>query len=296
MPTKPFHFFALVGYSNDETEVKRVAVSNALQVQLGNIFEEQAQNMLDDNGISIAYEANYKLDDGERFEVPDFQIPENISTAIKNPEVPPPLNLTQEMGRIKSIFAGYFNHRTDKLEILFQSFSKNRIIRPEFTLLSSSNTFRKLEEPGLVIDSNVAAVFKDDKLYFYSRSITNRFLDLTDLYSEATNEEISEVLQNGNIHVEDLQKVLQDSDSWMRKRFTSIKENGILENVSGKKIAQMGGDFNLVLKLKKVNGKMLIIFPDNKTEQKLTLKLLNEELFKGILTNRNLQTNSYRKM
>lgn len=291
-----FHFFAITQTSGREQKVVRIRTTQSLQSELTKLFEQQAEDFLDRDVEEVSFDGSYKVDDHEIFVIDNFPLINSLSSASKHPNQFEDIALDSETTpTIKSILAAAYNRSDDKPTVYFQAFSRSQLlVKSRLTILHSSTTFHKLTEEGLTLGTNLAAVFRNGKLYFRSFAIVNRFLDVKDYFKEATDEEIRGLVGHAVLVAEDIDKLTKDADSWMRKRFSALQNSGILDQIAARKTANKAEKFGLTIQIKKKDGKDAIIFPSDKKKAKQLLTFLNEGFYQGELTDRLYQTNSQR--
>lgn len=139
----------------------------------------------------------------------------------------------------------------------------------------------------------LSAVYEVDqqRLLFHSFRTTNTFLPLAEFYEEASEQEIREVLDHNCLAPEDAEALAVGANQWFRKRFAMLRDSGILDNFTAKQIRKHSEGFEIDIQLK---GNK-IIFPSDKQEAKRLLQFLNEEIFRGAITETLYETNSKRE-
>ncbi len=123
--------------------------------------------------------------------------------------------------------------------MLFQNFTHSRVIRPgRFLLLGGGDTYVSPERPGLTLDAKLSAVYQPalSKLLFVNLRTVNTFLPLLDLYKEATEEDIREVLSHDRLAAEDLDASATDTNQWFAKRITMLRDSRVLDQFSADQI------------------------------------------------------------
>ena len=177
--------------------------------------------------------------------------------------------------------------------VCFQNTDKRRIISDKaLSLFQSQNTYGKFEDHLIILDSKIEAIYDKNtkKLLFRSYNQTNKFLDLSQYYREATNEEIKELLKNSKIQCENQGSFIECADTQIRKKIALISENRILDNLDINAVKEKSNEYNINLQVQ--NGK--IVIPNDKKEIKSILKFLNQEYFTSDLNGTKYQTNSKR--
>ncbi|WP_419614469.1 Kiwa anti-phage protein KwaB-like domain-containing protein [Thiolapillus sp.] len=193
---------------------------------------------------------------------------------------------------IKGIAAFARNEQGEEL-ILFQNFSRSHVIQPGNSLFLQNNTYETVQHKGFTLGGKLSAVYEVDqqRLLFHSFRTTNTFLPLAEFYEEASEQEIREVLDHNCLAPEDAEALAVGANQWFRKRFAMLRDSGILDNFTAKQIRKHSEGFEIDIQLK---GNK-IIFPSDKQEAKRLLQFLNEEIFRGAITETLYETNSKRE-
>ena len=225
MPNETSNIFAIV--DDEQTPIRRIPLTGDLQNQIKSFFDAQTETFITDKQ-EIEFTGSYNVDIGELFFVPDFPIPENLSAAIQNPLNNPVLNLNQETHRIKALFTGVWNQ--NKKQISFQVFDSGKVLAKGFTLLNSDDTFKKLEDPGLILQDKLTAHFQDGKLLFTSYHNTKRFLDLNQYYEAATDTDLEGFADSELFEFEDESSFMANADSVIRKKVALLQQNHVKQD------------------------------------------------------------------
>ena len=291
-----FHFFAITQATGKDHKVMRIRTTQSLQADLTKLFEQQADDFLGRDAEEIAFDGSYKVDDHEIFVIDKFPLGDNLASASKTPNQYEDIILdSATTPTIKSILAASYDRKDNKPTVYFQAFSRTQLlVKSRLTILHSSATFHRLQEEGLTLGTSLAAIFRDEKLYFRSFALINRFLDVKEYFKEATDEEILEVVGHSVLLAEDTGKLTTVADSWMRKRFAALQSSGILDKITARKTANKAEKYGVAIQVKKKDGKDAIVFPSDKKKAKQLLTFLNEGFYQGELTDRLYQTNSQR--
>ena len=146
------------------------------------------------------------------------------------------------------------------------------------------NEFEKMDDSAFIIGNNVHLIFENGRLYFQNYTVANQIFSLTDYVVEATAEEIksfektegidvsADAITNvANVKTRRLIKSLSNTENiavFMRKS-TKVKK-GLLDSYGVKA---------------KINSNNELELPtDNVAELNRALQFLNEDMFKGIIT------------
>ena len=287
-----FHLAAVVKEHN-QTRLLQIPLHQALQDSLAESWE--AQNFRFVEGIEeVDFNAGYSPEKHEQFRLQDYEPPEWLagenSQTIENLDT-----IAHEDELIDSIsgIVAMARNAQDEEMVLFQNFTRSRVIRPGGSLFLEGNTYKSVDRPGLTLDVALSAVYQpaEHKLLFHSFRTVNTFLPLADFYQEASEQDIKEVLGHPRLSAEDSEATAVNANQWFRKRFAMLKDSGILDEYSATEIKSRSNGHNVAIKVS--NGG--IVFPVDKAEAKRVLQFLNEELYRGPITETLYETNSKRQ-
>lgn len=274
------------------TRLLRIPMHQELQETLAADWQVQLDTFLD--GVEeIDFDSGYQPEGQEMFRLTDYPLPswlaEETSQSVQNLNA---ISTNDELVEsIKGLSAFTINSAGEEL-ILFQNFSRSHVIRPGKSLFLRNDTYDTTSRPGLTLSERLSAVSvrEKGKLLFRNFRNANTFLPLADFYEEASEQEIREVLSHKLISAENADALATDSNQWFRKRFAMLRDSGVLDNFSAKEIQAKGKGFEVEIRISK--GK--VVFPADKPSAKKLLQFLNEELFRGTITETLYETNSKR--
>lgn len=273
-------------------EILRVAVSRDLQTKLSLLFQEQRDEFFAEGVEIVPFDIRYTPDPDQILFIEKFEPPTKMLDALKNPLGFDVLDVNRlDTGNINGFFTGDQSGRM----IWCQVFDRRRLISTRgFSIIYAGDTFRKLEEPGLTLDSRLAAVVENDRLYFRSFHVAKRLFDLSLYFKEATAEELKAFVENPRILFENPDILSEKSGPWIRTKVTLVRQSQILEKESPSKIAKEAKKYGLLIDVKKVNGKEKLYFPDDKKVVKDILRFLDEDYLTSTLTGTRYVSNSKR--
>lgn len=276
-----------------ETRLLRIPLHQGLQDTLAASWQEQHDAFVTD-ADEIGFNAGYQPEENERFCLQDYGPPEWL--AEENSQSVPALDaITNDdalLDTTKGIVAFARNDDGEEV-VLFQNFSRSHVIRPGRFLFLQNNTYETTQRPGLTLDSKLSAVYEPAgrKLLFHNFRTVNTFLPLADFYEEASEQQIKEVLGHKLLAAEDADALATDANQWFRKRFAMLRDSGVLDAYSAKQIQARSKGYDVAIHVSK--GK--IVFPAERAAAKKLLQFLNEELFRGPITETLFETNSKRE-
>ncbi|UUO08308.1 hypothetical protein M4951_08330 [Blastopirellula sp. J2-11] len=289
---------------------QKIPVSNSVQKELSEVFKRQSDafhtfshkvDMEDGKTERVESESEvidffpiYTISDNSQIFEIDYQLDGPIAALTKSLDGVPNLAINDNtIPSIRAILAIWVSRSSTK--ICFQSFDRRRILSPKkMTFLEAAGTFSRLDKPGFTLGEKADAVFEDGKLHFRSFPVVARFLNLIELFDEASDEKIEEVLRHQLLYVGDADSVKSKADLLMRKQFAAVSSLGILDKAKPRKIRDSAVEFGINVKLKQRDGKMTVEFPETKKEQKEFLRFLTEGFYLGPITGTKYQSNSHR--
>lgn len=282
---------AVIVRQGTKTRVLRVPMHQALQQQLAEAWHAQLGAFLADVK-EIAFNAGYSPEENECFVLKKFDLPDGITgeSSVSADVLPA---ITDNDGLLSAIRGVIGFARKEGVELaLFQNFSRSHIIHPGRFLFLQNGTYETVERPGLTLGDNLSAVYEaaEQKLLFRNFRVVNTFLPLADFYEEASEEQIRKVLDHEKLDAVNADALAKESNQWFRKRFALLRDSGVLDKFSVKEIKARSNGYDVEIVVKK--GK--IVFPEDRRSAKKLLQFLNEELFRGAITNKLYETNSKR--
>lgn len=274
------------------TRLYKIPLQQSLQATLAEDWHEQYKDFVDDKK-NIEFNAGYIPEDHERFCVRNVELPEWIagesSQTIDSLE-----SISKDDALLDSIrgIAAFARNDDGRELVLFQSFGRSRVIRPGRFLFIENDDYKAVSRPGLSLDRKLAAVYlhSENTLLFHNFRTVNAFLPLAGYYAEATETQVREILTHERLAPEDVDAFAKDATQWFRKRFALLRDSRILDEYSAEQILERakGYDVEVVLYGDK------IVFPSRRAAAKKLLQFLNEEIFRGAITENLYETNSKR--
>lgn len=290
------NLFALV--DDEDAPIRRIPLTAALNTELAQLFAEQQAALLDDRQ-PIAFTGSYNVDEGEIFTIADYPLPPTIGQAIGNPLTCPVLNLNTETHRIKALFSGTWTAANKTVN--FQVFDAGKLLSNRWTLIGlpiqAGDTYKRLEEPGLILQDKLTAHFHNGTLYFSSYHNTKRFLDLADYYREATDTDLDDFAATDLFAFEDEASFKEQADSIIRKKIALLQKNEVLKDLTVADIQTVANNFNAELPEEHhitimVNDDGKLVIPEDKKQLKELIRFLDEDYVTAPLTKRKCLTNS----
>lgn len=244
----------------------------------------------------IPFDGKYKPDQGETLFIKEFDDIDGLEDAINNPlnihEINPDI---EDFERIKAIFSGYRADKEEKTIILIQNFEKRRIISTSgISIFHDKDEYIKIIGNGLTLDSKLTAILENKELKFNSFHLIKQIFDMASYYQEATDSDIDSFASLENIHVNKKTVLIENSDSWVRRKLWLISQSQILQKIPVTQIKAIAAEFSIELKTEKFNDEEKICIPEDKRELKKLLRFLDEDYYKSPLLNNGYISNSKR--
>ena len=283
------HLAAIITQGHQRS-LQRVPLEQALQDDLTNSWQDQYTAFMDGRQ-EIDFNAGYKLEKHDCFCLQDFDPPdwlaeEDSQTVSDNVA----FVINQQLFHAITGIAGFAQNDHSEEVVLLQNFSRSRVIQPGRYLFLEANTYRSSSHAGLTLDNKLSAVYLpgERKLLFKVFRFVNTFLPLGDLYEEVSEQEIRTLLNHDLLATEDPDAIVAGSDQWFRKRFAMLRNSGVLDEYSAQELKSRSEGYDVSISIS--SGK--IVFPADKSEARKLLQYLNEERFRGAITNTLYETNS----
>lgn len=289
------HNFQLVAISKSggQSTLYRIPLHQALQVSLAKTWASQLAAFIDDIQV-IDFDAGYTPEAHERFRLSDYPLPawlegrDSVNLADLDP-------IAVDADGLKHItaIAGFARDDAGNELILFQNFSRSHVIEPGSFLLLQHNTYVSNTDPGLTLSDKLSAVYlgEHQALLFHNFRTANTFLPLAEIFEEASEEQIREVLSHAMLATENVAVLAIEANQWFRKRFAMLRDSEILDRYTAHQIAAHSVNYQVKVEIQDDQ----IVFPSDKAAAKRLLQFLNEELFRGAITETLYETNSKRE-
>ena len=278
-------FYALM---HDNT-VKYISLKEDIVTDIRNLFINGGDKLKPEGIEEDIFDGNIVSRNGENITYVNYNLPEDFLRVPDNQADMSEYNINEDVP--KSIFY-YVDGK-----FYFQIFNKKNMLQRKMVLqlFEYGNVFTKMNNTAFIVEDKVHAIYENGKLYFQSYTIANQIFSLIDFVTEATNTEIESfgeikgidvsaenIKHIANIKTRRLIKLLSSTNNittFMRKasrtKTSLLKKYGIN--------AQINGDNELVLPT------------DNVVELNRTLEFLNEDIFRGVITDSLYRSNSKKK-
>jgi hypothetical protein len=271
--------------------VVRFPLTAELQTEIEAVFREQLRAF--ETGIvqTIPFDGRYVPDEGELLVIEDFVDVDGLSDAVANPltidAFDPALH---SLDSVKALFTSVDG--TERPRVLIQFFERRRLIANRgVAIFFSDDTFRRMSDAGLTLDTRLLGVLDGGSLKFQSFHFLRRVFDLSEHFREATNDEVMAFTAHERLAVDDVAAFLNSAGPLVRKKIALIRQSGVLDNFTTEQIAAAAQAFGLVVQRTDENK---IKLPANKTELRRLLRFLDEDYYESALSQTRYVSNSKR--
>ncbi len=277
-------FYALM---HDNT-VKYISLREEIVADVRNLFINGGAILKPENIEEDVFDGNIVSRNGENITYVNYNLPEDFARIPDNQADISEYKINEDTP--KSIF--YY----DDGKFYFQAFNKRNMLQRKMVLqFEYGNVFTKMNNNAFVVEDKVHAIYEDGKLYFQSYTIANQIFSLIDFVTEATNTEIElfgeadgieasaeNIKHIANIKTRRLIKLLSNTNNiavFMRKRSRTrtslLRKYGINAQIN--------------------ENNELVLPTNNVAELNRTLEFLNEDIFRGVITDSLYRSNSKKK-
>jgi hypothetical protein len=289
-----FHLTAVCKHQKEFT-LHSIPLHQELQADLSASWQDQLSAFHDDIE-EIPFNAGYKPEPNERFAIANFALPAPLA-GIESGQAGRQPSIGTDHGILTRIAAiAAFVRIQGRELILFQNFSRSHVVQPGRFLFQRNDSYQSAKDPAITLGDRLCATYDvaSKQLLFHNFRSVNTFLPLSDYYGEASEEQIRHILAHKCIKADDPNALAIGANQWLRKRFAMLKDSGVLDDYSPKQIRKTGKDYGIDVTLTKKKGK--IVFPtDDRPAAKKLLQFLNEEIYRGAITDKLYETNSKRE-
>ena len=287
-----FQLAAIVN-SGAQMRLLRIPLHQELQYSLSNSWNSQYREFVREIS-EVDFDPGYRPEQHERFRLPKFRLPhwllsENSQTVANLDAINDDDSL---IDFIRGLVALARDDRGEEV-LLFQNFTRSKVIRPGFSLFLERGTYTSTDRAGLVLDARLSAAYlsAEEKLLFNSFRTVNTFLPLSDFCEEASEQEIRKVLAHPRLAVEDPDGLAIDANQWTRKRFAMLRDSRVLDDFTPSEIRTCAQEYDVPVCVS--NGRVVV--PSDRAGARRLLQFLCEERFRGALTETLYETNSKRR-
>lgn len=282
------NLFALTG--NPAARVVRFPLSSDLQMQIRNVFLAQRQAFLDGIVDTVEFDGRYRPEEGELLVIRDFVDPDSLADIVKNPIGVEQFDPNRHsLESVKAIFAGCPDGSD---QVLIQLFEQRRLITAKnVAIFFTNNTFQRMSDSGLTLDSKLLAVLDGKDLKFQSFHYLRRVFDVGDYFKEATAADVKLFATHAALTTPDPAAFEAATNSTMRRKIALILQSGVLNKHPVPTIVATAKTFKVNIQ---TSASGQLVLPESPSELMKLLRFLDEDYYESPLTQTQFVSNSKR--
>ena len=273
------------------SRIVRFPLTAELQAEVDAMFRQQLAAFEADIVETIPFDGRYVPDESELLTIDRFSGGDELVAAAANPLAAETFDpAAHSLEAVKALFVGI--RRNGKPCVLIQHFERRRLISSRsLAMFFSGNTFQKMSDQGLTLNTRLLAVIENGTLRFQSFYFLRQVFDMTDYYREATNDEVEAFATHPNLAVHDVPGFVASAGPVIRKKISTIVQSGILDSHTTAQIVATAQTFDVPVLLDEHNR---IVMPSNKTDLRRLLQFLDEDYYRSPLSQTRFISNSKR--
>jgi hypothetical protein len=268
------NFYVILGHAAS-TAVLAVTLDKSAQDDLTAMFNRLATDVVESD--HVAFDPGYRADQGEIVTISPYRLPTilvSLESATAAADLPAVTEKDIVDGALRGIagveWKGGKAHRT-----VVQRLESRYVLRPEGRrFFLAGKRFVRDDRAGVEILERVDAVVEGRTLYIASWTRTHAVLDLSNWVREATMAEAERFVKNKRFSLSDDFDLAKVIDAGVRRKITSISENGVVNRATPAVLRKYAATFNVDIEV--VQGK--IVLPAAKKRFKAVLGLLDQDL------------------
>lgn len=282
------NLFALT--NNPAARVLRFPLSSELQNEIEEVFRAQRKAFLDGIAETIEFDGRYRPEEGELLVIKNFVDVDALADLVKNPigvELFDPK--VHSLESVKAIFAGCPDASG---QVLVQLFEQRRLIATKsVAIFFSGNTFERMSDSGLTLDTKLLAVLDGKDLKFQSFHFLRRVFDVDDYFKEATAAEVKAFAVHPMLSSADAAAFEAAASRTVRRKIALILQSGVLDKHPVAHIVATAKPFKVDIQTTP-EGK--IVLPVGASDLRRLLRFLDEDYYESPLTQTQYVSNSKR--
>jgi len=277
-------FYALM---HDYT-VKYIPLKEDITTEIKNIFIKGGAILKPEGIEEDIFDGDIISRRGENITYVNYELPEDFARIPDNQADIPEYNIDEDTPR--SIF--YY----DEGKFYFQAFNKKNVLQRKMVLhYEHGNIFAKMNTSAFIVEDKIHAIYENGKLYFQSYTIANQIFSLIDFVAEATNTEIESFgeIKGIDVNVENIKHIANIKTRRLIKLLSSTNNIATFMRKASRTKTSLLKKHGINAQ---INGNNELVLPTNNVvELNRTLEFLNEDIFRGIITDSLYRSNSKKK-
>lgn len=284
----PINLLALCGAPGDST-VKRVRTSANVQVHLDGFFSTLEGVFRDGVETERRYESRWTPDASELATLPLTDevsaILGRVGAGVLALDEISGSDFSSEQIRALAVIRGAGAGQS----LVLQAFTATQNLSRRFALISSNNTFDRVEQEAFTLSNKVDVIVEGGSIKFKTFFNAKRVFDLSSYYKEATDHDVRLFASNPVLKV-DAESLLAVSSQPIRKLISSVQSSGVLERESAASISDKARG---LVAITVENDK--IIVPLTRPELRDLMSFLDHKIYRSPVDEDSYETNSHRR-
>ena len=277
-------FYALM---HDNT-VKYISLKEEIIAEVKNLFINGGAILKPEGIEEDIFDGNIVSRNGENITYVNYDLPEDFARIPDNQADMSEYSINEDIP--KSIF--YY----DDEKFYFQAFNKKSMLQRKMVLqFEHGNVFAKMKNSAFIIEDKIHAIYEDGKLYFQSYTIANQIFPLIDFITEATNAEIESFGETNGINVstESIKHIGNIKTRRLIKLLSSTNNIATFMRKASRTKTSLLRRYGVNAQINENNE--LVLPTNNVVELNRALEFLNEDIFRGAITDSLYRSNSKKK-
>ena len=272
-----------------DNTVKYISLKEDIVTDIRNLFINGGAKLKPEGIEEDIFDGNIVSRNGENITYVNYNLPEDFLRVPDNQADMSEYNINEDVP--KSIFY-YVDGK-----FYFQIFNKKNMLQRKMVLqlFEYGNVFTKMNNTAFIVEDKVHAIYENGKLYFQSYTIANQIFSLIDFVTEATNTEIESFgeIKGIDVSAENIKHIANIKTRRLIKLLSSTNNIATFMRKASRTKTSLLKKYGINAQ---INGNNELVLPTNNVvELNRTLEFLNEDIFRGVITDSLYHSNSKKK-
>lgn len=277
-------FYALM----PDNTVKHIPLKEEIITEIKNLFINSGATFKPEGIEEDVFDGNIVSRNGENITYVHYDLPEDFARIPCNQADMSEYNINEDMP--KSIF--YY----DDGKFYFQIFNKKNMLQRKMVLrFEYGNVFAKMNNSAFIVEDKIHALYEEEKLYFQSYTVANQIFSLINFVTEATNAEIESFgeLDGINVNTESIKHIANIKTRRLIKLLSNTDNISTFMRKASRTKTSLLNKYGVNAQINE--NKELVLPTNNVADLNRVLEFLNEDIFRGVITDRLYRSNSKKK-
>lgn len=172
---------------------------------------------------------------------------------------------------------------------------RNMLQRKMVLQFECGNIFAKMNNSAFIVEDKIHALYEEGKLYFQSYTVANQIFSLIDFVTEATNAEIESFgeIDGINVNTESIKHIANIKTRRLIKLLSNTDNISAFMRKAPRTKTSLLNKYGVNAQINE--NKELVLPTNNVADLNRVLEFLNEDIFRGVITDRLYRSNSKKK-